>query len=584
MFKWVTQSKFFSVKYFLIFLVLLPQIQGMIALFPYLAFSDDSWIKESIDRLFESGMGRFEYYTESEESWDLKIRKRKLSIDEWMGLLALNAFCTFLMVYFLLWLFRADSPAVEQKKLASGVSPRRAKEARDAFIFQTEFREIIYIENPAQGIYVEGGAGSGKSASVIEPLIMQVAEQGFAGFLYDFKGSPPTLSKTLYNALDKQKNRTVAFAHINLSTPLLSGRCNPLDPVYIPNKLYAMEYASAVMKNLNTAWANKADFWADNAIAYLGAIIWFLRVHHPQSCSLPSAILLAMEAPQKSITILSQDEEVKHMIAPISSAFDQGAEKQIAGIFSSLQLPLGKLYTREAFWILSSKPGEEGHVSLDVSNPKHPTFLSVSNDPRLSDALAPMIALIATVCMKNMNQQGQQKAAFILDEAPTLYIPGLETLPATARSNGVCSVICVQDFAQLERMYGRTTALVLRNNLGNQFFGMSSNLETSQYVSKLAGEYLSERTSISEGEGRTHSTVSLSKEAYVHPHDIATQPPGYFTIKVAGRKPAFFATQLKAYSDEDHNVLPAKLSPQTLHEKISAQWTQIHKTMRDILG
>ena len=48
----------------------------------------------------------------------------------------------------------------------------------------------LYIHNPRQGIQVSGGAGSGKSASVIIPLIVQFIEKGYAGFLYDFEGNP----------------------------------------------------------------------------------------------------------------------------------------------------------------------------------------------------------------------------------------------------------------------------------------------------------------------------------------------------------------------------------------------------------
>ena len=97
------------------------------------------------------------------------------------------------------------------------------------------------------------------------------------------------------------------------------------------------------------------------------------------------------------------------MVSAISTAYNNNAEKQIAGIFSSLQLSLSKLYTREIFWIMSANPGDVGHVSLDVSHPSQPQLLSVANDPILSDVFSPIIALIAMVCIKNMNQQGKHK-------------------------------------------------------------------------------------------------------------------------------------------------------------------------------
>jgi hypothetical protein len=472
------------------------------------------------------------------------------------------------------------TPKEDKRTLASGIISRGKA---TTFSFATEQRrKRIVLDHLSQGIYIEGSAGSGKSNSVIEPIIYQAASKGFSGFLYDFKGNPPTLSSCMYGAIVKSKIST-RFAHINLSCPSISNRCNPLSPSYLPYKQYAHEYASAILKNLNREWASKLDFWAENAIAYLSAILWYLKKHHPLLCSLPHATLLALEAPEKSIALLNQDEETKRMIGAIGVAYYNNADKQIAGIFSSLQLPINKLYTKEIFWILSSSPNDVGHISLDVSNPSSPTLLSVANDPRLSDVFSPIISLIATVCIKNMNQQGKHKSVFILDEAPTLFIPGLEHLPATARANEVATVLCVQDFAQLQKLYGQKLAESIRNNLGNQFFGMTNNLDTAEYITKMAGEYTQVRTSVSESSQDWSETVSLGKEHYLTAHQVSTQPPGHFITKVTGKTPRFFAAQLKAH--RSNMKLPDQIVPETkLATLVEEKWQKIHQEVKAILA
>ena len=202
-------------------------------------------------------------------------------------------------------------PRVYVKKLALGIF-RTNKSLVFSFSTQSTWKSIV-LHNPFQGIYIEGSAGSGKSKSIIEPIISQAVAQGYAGFLYDFKGNPPTLSSCMYGAIAKSKVRT-QFAHINLGSPVISHRCNPLSPNYFPHKYYAHEYASVILKNLNKEWARKIDFWAENAIAYLAAILWYLRKHHPQLCSLPHATLLAMETPEKSLSLLNRDGETKRMV------------------------------------------------------------------------------------------------------------------------------------------------------------------------------------------------------------------------------------------------------------------------------
>lgn len=211
----------------------------------------------------------------------------------------------------------------------------------------------------------------------------------------------------------------------------------------------------------------------------------------------------------------------------------------------------------------------------------------MANDLVLSDVLAPIIALIAMVCMKNMNQQGKHKSVFILDEVPTLFIPGLENLPATARSNKAVYIVAVQDFTQLQNTYGNKAAETIRNNLGNQFFGMTDNLGTAAYVSKMAGFYNQTKTSVSDtvnSRGSSSSeTASLHKEQYVAFHQVASQPASHFIAKVMGKEPRFFSTQLKAqraYRKALDQIVPnAKLT--TL---IDNQWQTIHQEINHIIN
>jgi hypothetical protein len=466
-------------------------------------------------------------------------------------------------------------------KLSKGLSLRKSQKV-DNFVFHTaQSRKFIVLSSPFQGIYIEGSAGSGKSQSIIEPLIYQSVEHGFSGFLYDFKGYPPVLSSILYGALTEYKPG-VSFAHINFVDPAISHRCNPLSVEYLPSKIYAHSYASVILKNLNRSWAIETDFWAESAIAYLSAIIWYLKKHHPSLCTLPHATLLALEEPSKSLKLLEQDEEIKYMISAIVVAYNQQADKQLAGIFSSLQLPLNKLYTKEVFWLLSSHRGDETHIQLDVSNSVNPTYLSVGNDPGLGSTLAPVIALLATVCMYQMNQPCKHKSLFILDEAPTLFIPGLEQLPATARSNSVSTVLCVQDFAQLSQLYGTKLAEVLRNNLGNQFFGMTGSLTTSEYVSKMAGEYMGVRWSYTDSSNDSSDTASLDKTPYIKAHQVASQPPGHFIIKVGGNSPQFYSTQLKAPFPLSRPI-PELITRSKLAKLMEDQWGKIHNEVKNIL-
>ena len=130
-------------------------------------------------------------------------------------------------------------------------------------------------------------------------------------------------------------------------------------------------------------------------------------------------------------------------------------------------------------------------------------------------------------------------------------------------------------------------AETIRNNLGNQFFGMTNNLGTAEYVSKMAGFYNQMKTSVSDSSGphgsSSSQTASLHKEQYVDAHQVASQPSGHFITKVTGKNPRFFATQLKAH--RSNMKLPDQIVPDTrLATLIDDQWKVIHQEVKAILA
>ena len=87
-----------------------------------------------------------------------------------------------------------------------------------------------------------------------------------------------------------------------------------------------------------------------------------------------------------------------------------------------------------------------------------------------------------------MNQQDKEKSIFLIDEFPTVFIPKVEQLPATGRSNKVATILACQDIAQMVDKYGKDKADTILSNLGNQFYGRTTNPETAKRVSTLFGK------------------------------------------------------------------------------------------------
>ena len=153
----------------------------------------------------------------------------------------------------------------------------------------------INIINPFRGLLVIGSPGAGKSWFVIQHVIKQHIEKGFAMFVYDFKYDD--LSKIVYNWLQQNKyNYQVkpSFYVINFDNLSISNRCNPLDPNTMNDITDATESARTILLGLNREWINKqGDFFVESPINFVTAIIWFLRKYADgKYCTLPHVIEL----------------------------------------------------------------------------------------------------------------------------------------------------------------------------------------------------------------------------------------------------------------------------------------------------
>jgi hypothetical protein len=426
---------------------------------------------------------------------------------------------------------------------------RKKKPTPYSFHFKGNGGKWVNIINPFRGTLVIGGAGSGKSHSIAEPILHQAAQKEYSGIVYDFKF--PTLTDFAYSqygsAASDQKNSgkhaettPLSFYVINFEDLTRTHRVNPLKPEYIPAAAFASEYALSIVNNLMPETIARPDFWARSAQSLLTATIWFLKKKYPQYCTLPHVIqMIVYKDYNVLLRLLAEDYECASMIRSILTAAEMKAANQTAGMVSTLQLVLGRINTPEICYVLS---GDE--FGLDINDPEDPKVLCLGSSPTLAETFAPLISCTITVALKLMNQQGKRHSFVLLDEAPTLYIPHLDQLPATARSNKVATVYMAQDFSQMRKQYGQNEAEVLISNLNNQFFGRVANLNTAEYVSRLFGK--EERVIRSEsssnntprgvlfnpkaGAGSQGSSVShsLVERTVVYPQELLNLEVGHF--------------------------------------------------------
>ena len=336
-------------------------------------------------------------------------------------------------------------------------------------------------------------------------------------------------------------------------------KVNPLRPQDMPTPAYAMEYAGTILTNLSPQGAKGgADFFTKSAQAYLTGIIWFYRNNYPALCTIPHVVATAVYDDFTFVLhMLSEDPSSQVLVQSLITAVKQGAEKQIAGVISSLQVDLSGLATPEISWVLS--PDEDPRLgdaaegfSLNLNDPKNPTLLTIGNDPTLAKTFSPVISCVIAVALKLMNQQYKHPSFVLIDEGATIYVPGLETIPATARSNKMAMLYMTQDMAQLIDAYGKDKAQVLVSNLNNQFFGKVNSAETARLISDMVGKEDEESVSISSGQSmggtggsNKGQSVSIRERQVFRQQDAYTPRQGEFVGQTVETPQAFFMAMME---------------------------------------
>ncbi|WP_295795938.1 conjugal transfer protein MobC [Mucilaginibacter sp.] len=388
----------------------------------------------------------------------------------------------------------------------------------------------INFINPFRGLLVVGTPGAGKSYFVIRHVIDQHLKKGFSMFIYDFKFDD--LTKIAYNKLEKyQKNYKVKpkFYLINFDDLSRTHRCNPLDPQSMDDITDATEASRTILLGLNREWIKKqGDFFVESPINFLTAIIWYLRKYeNGRYCTLPHVIELMQADYEELFPILKEQEEIKVLINPFISAFQNKAKEQLEGQVASAKISLARLSSPQLYYVLSGND-----FTLDINNPKEPKIVCMGNNPQKLQTYGAVLSLYISRVIKLANRKNQLKSSLVFDEFPTIYFNNIDSLIATARSNKVATTLGIQDYSQLKKDYGREQAEVIMNIVGNIISGQVTG-DTAKQLSERVGKIMQERNSVSINNSDTSISKSTQLDYAVPASKISGLSSGTFVGMVA---------------------------------------------------
>ena len=442
---------------------------------------------------------------------------------------------------------------------------------KTSYYFNKKWRTgWINIINPFRANMILGTPGSGKSFTILNPAIWQSTWKGYCLYVYDFKY--PTLTIEAYNAYQKTLNENPTawgrkpngelliprFCVINFDDIEYSHRCNPLLPSTMTEILDGYQSASTIMLNLNRTWVDKqGDFFVESAINFLASVIWYMKMvsdkytklynielaKSPASqnaenlalykrfrnvCTFPHILEFACQKDyEEMFRIMASYPALEAYVRPFASAALNGAAEQLEGQIASVRIPLARLSSETLYWIMSGND-----FGLDINNPDDPKILCTGNNPERQEVYGAVFSLYTSKMIKMVNKQGKLKSALFWDELPTMFLKGIDTLIATARSNKVATWLGFQDFEQLTSAYGEKAAKVVMNMPGNVFSGQLV-FESAKKLSERFGKTQQEQESIAFGREDTTVTLSTQLNDTIPPSKISTLSQGTFVGQFA---------------------------------------------------
>jgi hypothetical protein len=411
-------------------------------------------------------------------------------------------------------------------------------------------------------------------------------------FLYDFKFDD--LSVIAYNTFLKHRHKypvAPKFYVINFDDLSLSHRCNPLYPDSMTDITDATESSRTIMLGLNREWIKKTgDFFVESPINFVTAVIWFLRKYKKGIfCTLPHVIELMQMNYEQLFPVLRTEPEIEVLINPFVTAYVNGAMEQLEGQIASAKITMARLASPMLYYVLSGND-----FTLDINNPAEPKIVCAGNNPQKQQVYGAVLSLYVSRMIKLVNRKNQLKSSLIFDEFPTIYVggaSGLEGTIATARGNNVCTCLAVQDISQLRKDYGKESADVIFNIVGNIISGQVLG-DTAKSLSERFGKIMQQRESLSINSNDTSVSRSTQLEYAIPASKIATLSSGEFVGSVADNPTEKIA--LKNFHCEiinDHEALKAETDAyvsipkirEITQKEIEANYKQIKDEVLEII-
>ena len=355
----------------------------------------------------------------------------------------------------------------------------------------------IWVDNGEYHNLVIGSTGSGKTQTTVKPMVNLLAKKGESMIITDPKGE-------IYKyAASTLKERGYKIIVLNFREPAHGNAWNPLTLPYRYYKEGNVDKSTELLDDvaLNILYdqskkSSDSDFWEKSAADYFsGLALGLFYDAEEKEVNLNSINYMSSVGEERYATSnyikeyfnLKGQESSPYIFA--SNTINAPNETK-GGILSTFRQKIRLFSSRES---LSEMLAYSDFNMQDIGREKTAVFMIIHDEKKTYHSL---MTIFIKQCYETLIDVAQENGGklpfrtnFILDEFANMPpLKDVDSMVSAARSRDIRFTFIIQNFAQLNDVYGKEVAEIIKGNCGNIVYLISTELAALEEISKMCGE------------------------------------------------------------------------------------------------
>ena len=379
--------------------------------------------------------------------------------------------------------------------------PLTAKNSKAAGVPLILKKDEMWVDNGEYHSLVIGATGSGKTQGIILPMVHSLCKARESMIITDPKGE-------IYEGnAEMLRKRGYQILLLNFRDPQNGNAWNPMA---MPYKLYkegnhdkAIELLDDLALNILYDDTNKnADpFWEKTSADYFSGVALGLFEDAKENEININSISLATTVGEEKFGGSTYIKEYFGLKDPGSAAAINASSTIMApnetkgSILSVFKQKVKLFASRDNLSEMLS------HSDIDLESiGERPTavFIVIQDEKKTYHSLVTiLIKQIYETLIATAQKHGGKlpvRTNFLLDEFANMPpLKDVTTMITAARSRKIRFTMIIQNFAQLDSVYGKEDAETIRGNCGNIIYLITTELKALEEISKMCGEVKSKK-------------------------------------------------------------------------------------------